>query len=546
MKKNRKEKPASWYNQQYEINEQKGLAYTKPAIDTNKRWYDTWVAAIGIIKKEKYKNVVDFGCGCGHFIELATQHGIKMFGGYDFSSKAIEMAKKRLAKYNFTLSVIDITKPNELPQPKAYQKSIVTMFEVIEHIKDDLKVFEYFLPGQRIIFGIPNYDNEAHVRYFLNDDEIHKRYSKLLDIKQIITINSSETNKVIYLIYAIKKKRLKIYYQYANTTTLIPKGGDYTNEIGMCKALSQFVDVYYAGKLFHPDKTDYGLNSPVTKQIKDCDVVMSRASKDIVNNAGNKPVVLCTAPYDHELFKKANILYCMSNEWANMLKTGKTVIGLNPYGYKYPNAIGFGQVADDRFKPLKNHPATKKYRAGIKADFIIGMFGRLVGSTNPRLILSIFTDIQKSFPNLKIKLLVGSRHKLNTNNEDIIYRHPTWDEMPYAYNACDLLLTNAQTEGFHYSGSTTIIEISRCGLPLIMQKARARVEITGDYIGYIPFGTFSIVTSENKKILLDKFIEFISNAKLRKEAGEHLLNTSDVCTIKSKGKELSKIFKRFE
>lgn len=339
---------------------------------------------------------------------------------------------------------------------------------------------------------------------------------------------------------------MKIYYQYSKCKTLIANGGDYVNEIGVCKALSQFAEVYYAGKLFQPDKPDFGLNTKDIISHKDCNVIVSRANSSLINNAGGVPSIICAVPYKPDVFKKATLIYTLSRSWGDLLRKGIKFPGINPDGVIHNNVISLGQVVDDIFKPYKTHPDIDKIRNEINADIIIGMFGRITKSTSPALILSIFKDIQNNFPKLKIKLMIGTKTPFDVKDDNIVIKHFTWNEMPFVYNACDIIMTNTRTPGFNYSGSIRVIEASRCGVPIIMQEAKARKEITGNYIGYIPFGTLDQVNDTNRKILLDKFISFIGDKKLRVEAGNHLYNTSKSCTIEEKGKEYYKIFKRFK
>ena len=50
--------------------------------------------------------------------------------------------------------------------PAAYE--IVICLETLEHLQDDLAVIEKIKPGAYVIFSVPNFDYESHVRHFIS------------------------------------------------------------------------------------------------------------------------------------------------------------------------------------------------------------------------------------------------------------------------------------------------------------------------------------------------------------------------------------------
>jgi len=127
------------------------------------------------------KNIVDLGCGPGHFGEMLKFNGIS-YHGYDFSKVAIEKAKKRVeGQINKNFYVMDLEK--DFPK---HEKVIYTAFEFFEHIPFDVDIINKLNRGDLIIFSIPSFDTESHVQYFPGYDDIHKKYDKHLNNVQII------------------------------------------------------------------------------------------------------------------------------------------------------------------------------------------------------------------------------------------------------------------------------------------------------------------------------------------------------------------------
>lgn len=82
------------------------------------------------------KEVLDFGCGPGFFLEklLSPRLGAASGSGMDFSTRSIEATKDRLANNAcFKQAVLAQTLPTPLP-PESFD--VVFLMEVIEHLDD--------------------------------------------------------------------------------------------------------------------------------------------------------------------------------------------------------------------------------------------------------------------------------------------------------------------------------------------------------------------------------------------------------------------------
>jgi glycosyltransferase involved in cell wall biosynthesis len=144
------------------------------------------------------RSVLDIGCGIG---TLASY--IKNYQGFDFSKQAIYKARK--INENVWLG-------NAYDLENYKNADVYVLTEVLEHL-DDLRVLSGIKSGQEIIFSIPSFDDESHLRTY-NEKMMKDRYKDLLDIKEVYRFNwenykwkENKNNKkeFILLVRAIKK-----------------------------------------------------------------------------------------------------------------------------------------------------------------------------------------------------------------------------------------------------------------------------------------------------------------------------------------------------
>ena len=194
--KNRKEKESDYYDRVYAKGGHKEI-YFKNAEDIES-YYPTWKYAYDYIVNNNIKNIVDIGCGPGHFATLFKEEdGIKYFG-LDFSKVAIDQAKEKIKNKNINFLCEDL-RGLELIESNFY-----TCFEVLEHIEGDRDIIKNIGVGKSILFSVPNYDSAGHVRFFRGFQLIEKRYGDLLDLSLIHRIKTPH-NGIIYLCYGKRK-----------------------------------------------------------------------------------------------------------------------------------------------------------------------------------------------------------------------------------------------------------------------------------------------------------------------------------------------------
>ncbi len=130
-----------------------------------------------------FSEVVDLGCGPGHFPQMLRQKGVEIpYTGYDFSAVALKQARdKNLENCNFNQA--------NLYEIGKIESDNFVCLEVLEHIERDLELLEATVPtGANIIFSVPNYNSRGHVRTFATEEEVIDRYSGLLTLSHIDTI----------------------------------------------------------------------------------------------------------------------------------------------------------------------------------------------------------------------------------------------------------------------------------------------------------------------------------------------------------------------
>jgi len=147
--------------------------------------------------------IIDLGCGNGQFAQMLKDLGYTKYVGVDFAKPHIQSAKKRGLPFEFIHSnfytverISDYT-----------QYDVVILSEVLEHIERDLEVLEKIDDGKIVIFSVPNFDCENHVRHFHSPQEVISRYSQSLDISKVHEIKMKNT---IFVVNSRKGRRTEI------------------------------------------------------------------------------------------------------------------------------------------------------------------------------------------------------------------------------------------------------------------------------------------------------------------------------------------------
>jgi len=186
------ELPASHYDNIYS---RQGSAYnTTP--EGMRHYFPAWKSAYNHILKEGIKDVVDLGCGPGHFSRLFSRSDGILYKGYDFSEVSIDIARRENNNPNVSFDVKDLsdyTPPNDV---------FYTSFEFFEHVSFDTELVSKLPAHSHIIFSVPNFDNAGHCRYFESKTDVTDRYACLLDLR--LMLETKFGSQVIYTYHGIR------------------------------------------------------------------------------------------------------------------------------------------------------------------------------------------------------------------------------------------------------------------------------------------------------------------------------------------------------
>lgn len=172
-----KEQTSDFYNEIFSKSEEYRVHYK------DSPYFVLWTQVLQFIRNVEKPRILEVGCGSGQFAHYLYDEGYKHYHGFDFSQRAIDIAKKTVDQ-SFSLS--DAISASSY----GYDYNVVVALEVMEHIRKDLEVIGNIKQGSYFIFSVPTFVGPAHVRWFTNLQKIHARYYRLLDLKKIIRIEN--------------------------------------------------------------------------------------------------------------------------------------------------------------------------------------------------------------------------------------------------------------------------------------------------------------------------------------------------------------------
>jgi 2-polyprenyl-3-methyl-5-hydroxy-6-metoxy-1,4-benzoquinol methylase len=159
--------PAQWYDKVLPGSRALAPLETSSALPV-------YQAAAGLIPAGF--TVVDVGCGTGRFAELLRRNGQESYLGFDFAPAVVEEAS-RYSRGPFVVADIrEWEHGSHLPDVCCY-----VMLEVLEHLDDDVGAVERIPPGCPVVFSVPNFWSESHVRRYLQPRHVFERFGSLLD-----------------------------------------------------------------------------------------------------------------------------------------------------------------------------------------------------------------------------------------------------------------------------------------------------------------------------------------------------------------------------
>jgi SAM-dependent methyltransferase len=135
--------------------------------------------------------VIEYGCGTGAFAELCQLRGLRYFMGLDFSEVAVEKAKVRLKDVECPDNFYPVFYQHDLEGEFNFWNSpsispvntVVVAIEVLEHLKEDLRVVARIPKGTSFVASVPTFWSLGHARRFKTMLDVRKRYEKLLEFQ---------------------------------------------------------------------------------------------------------------------------------------------------------------------------------------------------------------------------------------------------------------------------------------------------------------------------------------------------------------------------
>lgn len=187
---------AKWYDKFYE--KARGDPRSAYAQDARRCGYaNIWLRALDWIGGSE--RILDLGCGPGQFAQLAIEAGKTYVRGIDFSRSAIIWARQRNPSHAKAFDAYRFDSPHAL----ACAYDVVVLFEVLEHVDDDVGLLKKLGPGVHVIFSVPNFGFTSHVRKFMTKQEIEARYGSVLDL---LDMHTEDTGKHRLWLFNAKRK----------------------------------------------------------------------------------------------------------------------------------------------------------------------------------------------------------------------------------------------------------------------------------------------------------------------------------------------------
>lgn len=182
----REEMKADYYDHAYATNKKK---YPLEISGYQSQYIDLYQKAKALLTRTE--RIVELGCGTGQLAEILLFEGYNYIRGVDFSKVGIDISTKRCNLIDFNKAGLRLGRKatnaicNGMFQVADLYKyeikdeyNTIISLEVLEHIEKDILVINKINQNKRVIFSLPMFANEAHVRFFVSEQTVIDRYAK--------------------------------------------------------------------------------------------------------------------------------------------------------------------------------------------------------------------------------------------------------------------------------------------------------------------------------------------------------------------------------
>ena len=163
-------------------------------------YYFLWCVFVDRVIRSGATSVLDIGCGPGQVASFLRDKGLKRYLGIDLSPVAIDLAKSQCPGFDFlTANVFD----TDVFTTVKYDT--VLCMEFLEHVTEELQVLKRIPRGARFFGTVPNFPNDAHVRFFSSCEQVVQRYGDLFDPISVDAFDSPSDGVTLFLLEGSKR-----------------------------------------------------------------------------------------------------------------------------------------------------------------------------------------------------------------------------------------------------------------------------------------------------------------------------------------------------
>ena len=177
---------AKWYDDVYSSSPM----YTDAKAEDLEYWWALWSEVARIAHHLQPDTVCDLGSGPGFFLAALERCGWlgTQYTGLDFSEVAVALSRQRaktIVPHKMPRVRYEVADLRTCDIPAA---DLYVCTETLEHVEDDIGLLRRLHPGSLVLFSVPNYDSEGHVRWFPDLVVTVAHYGQAVDIEQAKTM----------------------------------------------------------------------------------------------------------------------------------------------------------------------------------------------------------------------------------------------------------------------------------------------------------------------------------------------------------------------